>query len=90
MDSYVTGMERAVFEGVLFDVVPLLAHHGPARDEQNFLLPAKYRCARPAAQYTACSVVQQSSPCWAGWRAELPAALQVQVRMASGMVCSVA
>ncbi len=36
-------MERAIFEGVLYDVVPLIAHHGAARDILNMPVPAHFR-----------------------------------------------
>ena len=43
VDSYVTGMERAVFEGAVFDIVPLVAKHGNARHPLDFLLPEQWR-----------------------------------------------
>lgn len=43
IDSYVTGMERAIFESSLFNVIPLVASHGSARDEKNFILPKAYK-----------------------------------------------
>jgi len=43
IDSYVTGMERAIFESSLFNVIPLVASHGSARDEKNFVLPKAYK-----------------------------------------------
>lgn len=43
IDSYITGMERAIFEGALYDVVPLVAHHGHARDVIDMPLPEHLR-----------------------------------------------
>ena len=43
VDSYITGCEREVFEAALFDVVPLVATHGNARNPQDFPLPGSWR-----------------------------------------------
>ena len=39
IDSYVTGMERPIFESAVFDVVPLVAVQGNARHGSDFPLP---------------------------------------------------
>mmetsp|Transcript_32341 Transcript_32341/g.91667 ORF Transcript_32341/g.91667 Transcript_32341/m.91667 type:complete len:968 (+) Transcript_32341:361-3264(+) len=42
IDTYITGCERALFESVMFDVVPIVAYHGPARDPSSFPIPKQW------------------------------------------------
>jgi len=42
VDSFLTGCERALFEAALFDVVPIIAEHGPGRDASSFPIPERW------------------------------------------------
>jgi hypothetical protein len=39
VDTYLTGMERGVFEGCLFNVVPIVAYNGQAMDKGDVPIP---------------------------------------------------
>lgn len=39
VDTYITGMERAVFESSLFRTVTIVAHNGQAQDMLDFPIP---------------------------------------------------
>jgi len=43
LDSYITGRERALFEGALFNVIPVVKDHAAATDSKVFAIPPEWR-----------------------------------------------